>query len=117
MSELSRRNVLFGAFGLAGIAAVSACGGTTAVLPTAEALRRSAGQRVVTAKLTPRPTTVDLGGPVVNTWAYGDSVPGPLLRARAGDLLRVQVDNQLPATTACTGMASPCTTPWMVCRA
>jgi FtsP/CotA-like multicopper oxidase with cupredoxin domain len=43
---------------------------------------------------------VDLGGPVVNTWAYGDSVPGPLLRARAGDLLRVQVDNQLPATTS-----------------
>ncbi|MHB8274429.1 MAG: multicopper oxidase family protein [Dermatophilaceae bacterium] len=106
MSELSRRNVLFGAFGLAGLAAVSACGGTTAVPPTAlsvrraEALRRSAGQRVVTAKLTPRPTTVDLGGPVVNTWAYGDSVPGPLLRARAGDLLRVQVDNQLPATTS-----------------
>ena len=66
----------------------------------AEALRRGAGQRVVTARLTPRPTTVDLGGPVVNTWAYGDSVPGPLLRARAGDLLRVQVDNQLPATTS-----------------
>jgi len=106
MSELSRRNILFGAFGLAGLAAVSACGGTTAVPATAEpvrraeALRRSSGQRVVTAKLTPRPTTVDLGGPVVNTWAYGDSVPGPLLRARAGDLLRVQVDNQLPATTS-----------------
>ncbi|MHB8186699.1 MAG: multicopper oxidase family protein [Dermatophilaceae bacterium] len=106
MPQLSRRNVLFGAFGLAGVAALSACGGTTAVPPTAlsvrraEALRRSAGQRVVTAKLTPRPTTVDLGGPVVNTWAYGDSVPGPLLRARAGDLLRVQVDNQLPATTS-----------------
>ena len=106
MSELSRRNVLIGAFGLAGLAAVSACGSTTAVPPTAESvrraetLRRSAGQRVVTANLTPRPVTVDLGGPVVNTWAYGDSVPGPLLRARAGDLLRVQVDNQLPATTS-----------------
>ena len=106
MSELSRRHVLFGAFGLAGIATVSACGGTTAVSPTAESvrraetLRRSAGQRVVTANLTPRPATVDLGGPVVNTWAYGHSVPGPLLRARAGDLLRIKVDNQLPATTS-----------------
>jgi multicopper oxidase len=106
MPELSRRHVFLGAFGLAGLAAVSACGGTTSGSTTAaavrrsEATRRSAGQRVVTAKLTPRPTTVDLGGPVVNTWAYGDSVPGPLLRARAGDLMRVQVDNQLPATTS-----------------
>ena len=106
MPELSRRNVFLGAFGLAGLAAVSACGGTTsgsttaAAVRSAEATRRSAGQRVVTAELTPRPTTVDLGGPVVNTWAYGDSLPGPLLRARAGDLLRVQVDNQLPATSS-----------------
>ena len=106
MPELSRRNVLFGAFGLAGLATVSACGSTTAVPATAEsvrraeALRRSSGQRVVTANLTPRATSVDLGGPVVNTWAYGDSVPGPLLRARAGDLMRVKVDNQLPATTS-----------------
>jgi multicopper oxidase len=55
-------------------------------------MRQSAGHRIVTAKLTPRPTTVDLRDPVVNTWAYGDSVPGPLLR--------VQVDNHLPATTS-----------------
>ena len=106
MSQLSRRHVLIGAFGLGGLAAVSACGSPTAVAPTAESVRRSealrqtTGQRVVTARLTARPTTVDLGGPVVKTWAYGDSVPGPLLRATAGDLLRVQVDNQLPATTS-----------------
>ena len=111
MPDLSRRNVLVGAFGLAGLAAVTACGATTAVAPTAvsataesvrraEALRRSTGQRVVTAKLTPQLSTVDLGGPSVKTWTYGDSVPGPLLRARAGDLLRVQVDNQLPAETS-----------------
>jgi len=106
MPELSRRNVLIGAFGLASLAAVGACGSPTAVpasaesVRRAEALRRSSGQRVVTSRLRPRATTVDLGGPVVNTWAYGDSVPGPLLRARAGDLLRVQVDNQLPAETS-----------------
>lgn len=106
MPELSRRNVLIGAFGIGGLAAASACSGMTSAPATAEsvrraeALRRSTGKRVVTARLTPRPTTVDLGGPVVNTWAYGDSVPGPLLRAQAGDLLRVHVDNQLPATTS-----------------
>jgi len=106
MAELSRRHVFLGAFGLVGLAGVNACGGTTAkstpaeAIRRAEAVRRSTGQRVVTAQLTPRAATVDLGGPVVNTWAYGDSVPGPLLRARAGDLLRVQVDNQLPTATS-----------------
>jgi FtsP/CotA-like multicopper oxidase with cupredoxin domain len=105
MPELSRRNVLIGALGLSGIAAASAWGVSAAVptaesLRRAEALRRGTVRRVVTARLTPRPTTIDLGGPVVKTWAYGDSVPGPLLRARAGDLLRVQVDNQLPASTS-----------------
>jgi FtsP/CotA-like multicopper oxidase with cupredoxin domain len=43
--------------------------------------------------------TLSLGGRVVTTWAYGDSVPGPLLRVTAGDVLRVDVDNQLPAET------------------
>ena len=106
MPELSRRNVLIGAFGIAGLATVSACGGTTAVPPTAESVRRAealrlrAGQRVVTARLTPQLSTVDLGGPIVKTWTYGDTLPGPLLRARAGDLMRIQVDNQLPVATS-----------------
>jgi hypothetical protein len=52
----------------------------------AETARQAAGARLVTARLTPRPVSLDLGGPVVVViWAYGDSVPGPLLRARAGD--------------------------------
>ena len=35
----------------------------------------------------------------MDTWAYADTVPGPLLEARAGDLLRITLDNQLPADT------------------
>jgi len=73
---------------------------TAAAVRRAEALRRASGQKVVTARLNPRPVTVDLGGPIVKTWGYGDSVPGPLLRASAGDLLRVQVDNDLPVETS-----------------
>ncbi len=57
------------------------------------------GQRIVSATLIPKPVTLDLGGPTVSTWVYGDTAPGPLLRASAGDLLRVTVDNQLPADT------------------
>jgi FtsP/CotA-like multicopper oxidase with cupredoxin domain len=65
----------------------------------AEAQRRTSGQRVVETSLTARRATVSLGGVVVPTWVYGDSVPGPLLRATAGDLLRVTLRNALPTDT------------------
>lgn len=42
----------------------------------------------------------DLAGRVVSTWGYNGSVPGPLLRARAGDLLEVELVNQLPTATS-----------------
>lgn len=110
MSEITRRHLLLGAVGLTGtltLGGLSGCSRTgTAVIPAAdavvaaEAARRVSGRSVVTARLTPRPVTVDLGGRVVPTWAYGDTVPGPLLRATAGDLLRVTVDNQLPTETS-----------------
>jgi len=46
-----------------------------------------------------RPAEIDLGGRVVRTWAYGDTVPGPVLRGRVGDTLAVRVDNRLPEDT------------------
>src|SRR5699024_8804376 len=57
------------------------------------------GQSVVSTRLTAAPVSLDLGGRTVQTWAYGEAVPGPTLRATAGDLLRVTLDNQLPADT------------------
>jgi len=106
-SILSRRRLLAGAAGAAGLLVVGGCGrdGGAAVAPGSDAVRRAetarqgSASRLVTARLTPRPTTLDLGGPVVQTWAYGDSLPGPLLRARAGDRLRIDLTNQLPADT------------------
>ena len=110
MSTLTRRQILAGAAGAAGLLALDACGGTrnpsavvtpgSAAVRDAEAARRGAGQRLVTAHLSARPSTLDLGGPQVRSWAYGDQLPGPILRARAGDLLRVTLDNQLPAPTS-----------------
>lgn len=105
---LTRRQVLTGVAGAAGLLVLGGCGrdASTAIGPVsdavrrAEAARRGAGQRTVTAALTARPTTLDLGGPVVQTWAYSDVLPGPLLRAHAGDLLKVTLDNQLPAPTS-----------------
>jgi FtsP/CotA-like multicopper oxidase with cupredoxin domain len=111
LSEITRRAVLRGAAGLAGVVALgglASCSRSTGsvlgpgsdAVATAEAARRVKGGRLVSARLTPRPVTLDLGGRTVRTWAYGDTGPGPLLRATAGDVLRVDVDNQLPAATS-----------------
>ena len=122
MAQLTRRTLIRGAAGLAGaltVGGAAACGRSepTSLPPRRQSsrprpARRSPAGRVVTARLSPRPATVDLGGRQVRTWAYGDTVPGPLLRARAGDLLRVTVDNRFPPTPASTGTASRCATTW-----
>jgi FtsP/CotA-like multicopper oxidase with cupredoxin domain len=101
MTDLSRRTLLFGGLAVAGGGFLSACAGKSGdvaglVLPPQTHLSPSPGQRVVTNTLTARSTTLDLGGPQVATWAYGDSLPGPVVRATAGDLLRITLDNQLP---------------------
>jgi FtsP/CotA-like multicopper oxidase with cupredoxin domain len=109
MSMISRRTLLLGAAGgvvtVAGLSACAASSGNT-VGATSEAVRRAErarqmlGQRTVTARLSPAPVTLDLGGPTVRTWAYGQTLPGPLLRATAGDRLSVVVDNALPDSTS-----------------
>ena len=112
MPSMSRRMFVRGAAGLAGLSAaggLAACSGTSspalvgprsARVTAAERARRVPGRGTVTARLTPRPVSVDLGGRAVDTWGYGEQVPGPLLRATAGDLLRVVVDNELPDETS-----------------
>jgi FtsP/CotA-like multicopper oxidase with cupredoxin domain len=110
MTHVTRRQVLVGAASAVGLAALDACsanriphaavGPSSEAVRHAEAARRRAGQRLVTGRLTARPTTLDLGGTEVSTWAYNDALPGPPLRVTAGDLLRVTLDNQLPAPTS-----------------
>ncbi len=73
---------------------------TSAAVARVEQTRRRAGQQTVAARLLPRPATVDLGGLTVQTWAYDDAVPGPVLRATAGDLLSVDVTNSLSESTS-----------------
>jgi FtsP/CotA-like multicopper oxidase with cupredoxin domain len=50
--------------------------------------------------LTAAPAEIDLAGTIVSTWAYSGSVPGPLLRATAGERVTVQVTNGLPEPTS-----------------
>ncbi len=115
--SISRRSLLLGALGLAGVAAT---GGTWAALPPpatgvvagqvmagSEAvlrverarLARGTGRRV-RATLTAEPVDVDLAGRVVRTWGYGGQIPGKILRCYAGDHLEVDVRNRLPEPTS-----------------
>jgi FtsP/CotA-like multicopper oxidase with cupredoxin domain len=64
-----------------------------------EDARRVDGRRIVSAGLTPQSTTLNLGGRAVPTWAYGDALPGPRIRAPAVDLLPVEVSNLLDTST------------------
>ena len=104
MQEISRRGLLLGGLAVAGTGALAACSngpGTAQTNFAAPArLRPLAGQRVVQHQLTAKATSLDLGGTTVDTWAFGDTAPGPLIRATAGDLLRIRVDNQLPTDTS-----------------
>ena len=71
---------------------------TGAAVAAAEAARRRSGA-TVTRTLRAAPTTVDLGGRQVRTWAYDGAVPAPPIRVSAGDELRVSLANDLPDPT------------------
>ncbi|MBM4687843.1 multicopper oxidase domain-containing protein, partial [Rhodococcus hoagii] len=103
---LSRRRFMLLAGGVGAAAVATACGSgtstTTAVgsgasaVTAAENARRSGTGRTVPVTLRARPERIDLGGVVVDTWAYDGRVPGPEIRARRGDVLSVDFANELP---------------------
>jgi multicopper oxidase len=70
-----------------------------AAIAAAEAARPHTG-RTVTASLTPEPATIDLGGALARTLAYGDAIPGPLIRANVGDEPAVTLANHLEHPTS-----------------
>jgi multicopper oxidase len=107
-TRLTRRG--FMAAGIAGGLALAGCSQSksqvsgasekmAAAIAAAEAARPHSG-RTVTASLTPQLTQVDLGGPIVRTMAYGNAIPGPLIRAKIGDELAVTVSNRLDVATS-----------------
>ncbi len=107
MTTISRRHVLLGG-GALGATALAGCvdrapspgpsGGPTSY-PT-PSLTPRAGRTTVEAALRPRPVTLDLGGVSAPTWGYGDEWDSGLLRGTAGDLFRVDVSNELEASTS-----------------
>ncbi|HTE66551.1 MAG TPA: multicopper oxidase family protein [Candidatus Binatia bacterium] len=103
---VSRRRLITGA-GVLALGALTGCGvensssvpADSDAVRRAEERRRRAGARVHHVDITAGMATVDLGGPLVRTWAYDDAVPGRELRVTAGDVLRARVRNVLPAQT------------------
>ena len=106
-AQLTRRG--FMAAGIAGGFALAACSQSkpalsgsaqmAAAIAGAEATRPHSG-RTVSASLTAQQVQVDLGGPVVRTLAYGNTIPGSPIRARIGDELVVTVSNRLDHPTS-----------------
>lgn len=106
-TRLTRRG--FMAAGIAGGLALTACSQSkpepsgsakmAAAIAAAEAARPHSG-RTVTASLTAQPVQIDLGGPSVRTLAYGNTIPGPLIRANIADELIVTVSNRLDQPTS-----------------
>jgi len=69
---------------------------SSAQVVRAEEQRTVAGAEVRDVTLTAAPTEVDLGGRTVSTWAFNGKVPGPTIRANAGDVVKATVVNNLP---------------------
>ncbi|ANP51178.1 FtsP/CotA-like multicopper oxidase with cupredoxin domain [Streptomyces griseochromogenes] len=68
--------------------------------PEVRAAERERGSGPVRMlRFTASETTLDLGGRQVRTWAYQDTLPGPLVRITAGDVLSLTLANRLPTTT------------------
>ncbi|MGW7083340.1 multicopper oxidase family protein [Streptomyces sp. NPDC054871] len=62
--------------------------------------KRGGGGTVREVKLMAMKAKLDLGGRTVNTWAYGDRLPGKEVRVTAGDTLALTLANHLPQATS-----------------
>lgn len=124
MHSFDRRSVLLAGLGLAGSGALAACtansGSSTAgtsmtgmsaspsptlVDPSGSQVaavdaKRTRTGSTVNVSLTAMAGMVDLGGPVVSTWAFDGALPGREIRISAGDTLAVALANHLTQPTA-----------------
>jgi len=103
--ELTRRRFLAATLGTGTAVAVGGCSmresrvgvATTGAASPSAPMSTSTTRRL---NLRAQPITVDLGGSVVQTWGFGDSVPGIAFRATAGDRVLVDFRNDLPEPTS-----------------
>lgn len=107
MNAFSRRQFLLGGLVLAGTGAVAACtsdpgpaasapGPSLRPTPTPTAL----GEPTVRRTLTARPLSLDIGGIEAKTWGYVSDTGDAAIEATAGDVLQVDITNELPESTS-----------------
>lgn len=95
-----RRSFVWILVGVWGLAACSA--GSRMEREAAPFLERRPAPtgKVVEIDLVAAPTSLELlDGRALDVWAYNGSVPGPTIRAREGDTIRVRFKNELPQPT------------------
>jgi len=69
--------------------------------PTGQATQADPGGSIRDFHLTAVPALIELGpGVKVHAWTYNGTVPGPAIRARVGDLVRVRLTNRLSEGTS-----------------
>jgi len=108
MTALTRRALLGGGLAASAATVLAGCGESPDrprfVEPDSERVRTAEARRrrgpVREFRITAVAGPVDLGGRTVDTWSYDGRVPGPLLRVRAGEVVKATLINQLPATTS-----------------
>ncbi len=88
VESMSRRQLL----GWLGLTVLTACAPPVTVVPRAVPTTGKVRDILLRAG--------ELPWRGVPTWAYGDSVPGPVIRATVGDRLRIALQNDLPAATS-----------------
>ena len=100
---MSRRRFI-GTGASVGLAVLAGCSPdrakpSTSVVPAANTPNPDAVADVV-ATYRAGQVEVDLAGTIVSTWGYSGKVPGELLRAKAGDLVEVTIENELEEATS-----------------
>lgn len=101
---VSRRALLLGTAGL-GLGALTGCGGGAQGVSRPALLTPGSAAGTLQAA----PLSLDLAGSVAATWGYNGTVPGPEIRLRRGETLRVRLANALPdpSTVHWHGIALP----------
>ena len=101
---VTRRTVLSGLVGAGALVGLSACSKAASLVgPSAIAAAEAARPRsdaIRKLSLTAAPTTIDLAGRTVKTWAYGTSPISAGLRAKAGERVQIAFSNKLPESTS-----------------
>ena len=102
-----RRQLLLGGLALAGTGVLAACtsnpgpaastpGPSLRPTPTSTAL----GEPTVRRTLTARPLSLDIGGIEAKTWGYVSNTGDAAIEATVGDVLQVDITNELPESTS-----------------